>query len=237
MKIIIISVMCLFIFTNCLSAQVIDEFNSPNLDKKLWEMKKVGKASYEVKDGVLTMSSPSVESGIILYHPRNIVDMDITFEIKLNTAGLVDNIVCGSLAEIMEPQLNDNINNNLEASLFFTVDKCYVKQDPVVIGQKPPNPAGMEGQYEKNGWNIVQITFSKSKGKVTFVINGKTIGEVDINKDVKQRFFFITSDPYTSHYTGEVKIEYVKFSGPGALSLAVVKTDKLTITWAKLKIN
>lgn len=236
MKIVIISLL-LFIASNYLSAQVIDEFNSPNLDKKLWEMRKVGKASYEIKDGVLTISSPSVESGIILYHPRNIVDMDINFEIKINTAGLVDNIVCGSLAEIMDPQLNDNINNNLEASLFFVADKCYVKQDPVVIGQKPPNPAGMESQYERNGWNIVQISFAKSKGKVSFVVNGKAIGEVDINKDVKQRFFFITSDPYTSHYTGEAKIEYVKFSGQGALSLAVNRVDKLPVTWAKIKYN
>ncbi|MGB9596315.1 MAG: hypothetical protein ACPL7B_08545 [Candidatus Poribacteria bacterium] len=236
MKTIIISMVFLFLVSNYLIAQVIDDFNSPNLDKKLWEMRKVGKASYEIKDGILIMSSPSIESGIILYHPRNIVDMDINFEIKINTAGLVDNIVCGSLAEIMDPQLNDNINNNLEASLFFTVDKCYVKQDPVVIGQKPPNPAGMESQYERSGWNIVQISFNRSKGKVTFIINGKIVGEVDINKDVKQRFFFITSDPYTSHYTGEAKIEYVKFSGQGALSLAVSKIDKLPVTWAKIKI-
>ena len=234
MKIILLSILCL-LFVNQLFAQVIDEFSNPNLDPKLWEMKKVGKASYEIKDGVLTMSSPAVESGIMLYHPRNIVDMDITFEMKLNTAGLVDNITCGSIAELMDPQLNDNMNNNLEASIFFVPDKCYIKQDPVVIGQKPPNPAGMEGAFDKGGWNVAQITFSKSKAKVTFVVNGKTIGEVDENRDVKQRYFFITSDPYTSHYTGEAKIEYIKISGPGALSLAVNETGKLATTWAEIK--
>lgn len=119
--------------------------------------------------------------------------------------------------------------------MFFTPANCYVKQDPVVIGQKPPNPAGMEGAFDKGGWNVLQITFSKSKLKVTFVVNGKTIGEVDENKDVKQRYFFITSDPYTSHYTGEAKIEYVKISGPGALSLAVNQSGKLATTWAEIK--
>ncbi|MEK7396267.1 MAG: hypothetical protein AAB116_04975, partial [Candidatus Poribacteria bacterium] len=65
MKIIFFLIFCL-LFANQLFAQVIDEFNNPNLDPKLWEMKKAGKASYEIKNGVLTMSSPSVESGIML---------------------------------------------------------------------------------------------------------------------------------------------------------------------------
>jgi len=35
----------------------------------------------------------------------------------------------------------------------------------VVIGQKPPNPAGLEGPYEKE-WNIVEIIFSDTTWKV-----------------------------------------------------------------------
>lgn len=230
----LLSVFCLVGSVNPLMAEVIDEFDNPKLNPKLWEMKQVGKASYTIKGGFLTMTSPAVDSGIMLYHPRNIEDMDITFEIKLDVSGVVNNITCGSIAKLMEPQLNTNINNNWEATFFFVPGKWYIKQDPVVIGQKPPNPAGLEGQY-KPDWNIVEITYSESEGKVIFVINGKETGVVDKNPEVKERYFYISPDTYTSHYTGEVKIDYVKISGPGSQGLAVDPLGKLAMTWAVIK--
>ncbi len=220
---------------NHLHAAVVEEFTSPQLDKNLWDMQSVEKASYEIKDGFLTMTSPSLESGIMLYFNRDIEGMDITFEVKFDASGIVDNIVVGSIAQIMEPQLNDNINNNLEATLFFTPANCYIKQDPVVIGQKPPNPAGLETVYEKE-WNVIEITFSETNNKVSFVVNGKKLGEVDKNKDVKERYFYVTPDPYASHYTGEMKVEYINISGPGAAVLSVQQLDKLATTWARIKI-
>jgi len=59
---------------------------------------------------------------------------------------------------------------------------------------------------------------------------------VDKNKDVKERYFYITPDPYASHYTGSVKVEYIKISGPGAAALSINELDKITTTWAKIKI-
>lgn len=229
------SIMCFTVFLSFLQAAAVEEFTSPQLDKKLWEMKSVEKASYEIKDGVLDMVSPSLESGIMLYFNRDIEELDITFEVKFDASGIVDNIVIGSIAQIMEPQLNDNINNNLEATLFFTPANCYIKQDPVVIGQKPPNPAGLETVYEKE-WNVIEITFSEANNKVSFVVNGKELGEVDKNNDVKSRYFYVTPDPYASHYTGEMKVEYIKISGPGSAVLSVRQLDKLATTWAKIKI-
>jgi len=217
------------------SADFIDEFNSPNLDKKIWDIKTVGKASYEIEDGVLTLESPDTDSGAILYHPRNLQDKDITFEIKVNVSGLVENISMGFIAALLEPQVNTDINNNVESTFYFVPDNWYIKQDPVVIGEKPPNPPGLEGQYKKADWNVVQIDFSKSKGKITFYINGKEAGQVDRNADVKERYFYLTPDPYTSHYTGVAEIDYIKISGPGAASLAVEPGGKLASIWGQLK--
>ena len=205
----------------------IDEFEAPKLNEELWEMMAVGDASYEIEDGVLTMTSPGVDSGIMLYYPVDVDDVDISFEVQLDTSGLVDNITVGFIADLMEPQINTDINDHWEANFFFVPANWYIKQDPVVIGQKPPNPPELQGPYD-HGWNTVKIDSSESKGKITFFLNGKEVGEVDKNPDVKSRYFYITCDPYTSHYSGEVSIEYVKFGGTGAPSLAVGPVGKLT---------
>jgi hypothetical protein len=214
------------------AAEVVDEFDSPALDEELWEIKVAGKASFEISDGALEMSSPAVESGIILYYPVNVEDVDITFEVKLDSSRMGENLTVGFISEPLEPQINTEINNNLEATFYFVAGNWYVKQDPVVIGEKPPNP-GIEGPYDL-GWNTVTIDSSESKGKITFFLNGEEVGEVDKNKDVKTRYLYITCDPYISHYTGETSIEYIKISGPGA-PMAAEPMGKLASTWGGMK--
>ena len=130
----------LIFLSNHVLADFIDDFDSPNLDKKVWALKLVGKASHEIKGGTLKIESPAVDSGAMLYHPRNLQDVDITFEIKVNVSELGDNISMGFIAALLEPQVNTEINNNLESTFYFVPDKWYIKQDPVVIGEKPPNP-------------------------------------------------------------------------------------------------
>ena len=184
----------------------------------------------------MKIESPATESGAILYHPRNLQNVDITFEIKMDPSGIKDgNISVGFMAALLEPQINTEINNNIESTFYFTLDKWYIKQDPVVVGQKPPNPPGMEGQYKKGDWNVVQIDFSKSEGKITFYINGKEAGQVDRNKDVKERYFYLSPDPYTSHYAGELEVDYIKVSGPGTAGLAVEPAGKIASIWGQIK--
>ncbi len=231
----LICLLTIIFLSNQVLADFIDEFNSPNLDKKVWELKTVGKASYKIEDGVLKIESPAVDSGAMLYHPRNLQDEDIIFEIKVNVSGLGDNISMGFIAALLEPQVNTEINNNIESTFYFVPANWYIKQDPVVIGEKPPNPPGMEGDYKKADWNIVEIDFSTSAGKITFYINGKEAGQVDRNKDVKERYFYLTPDPYTSHYTGEVEIDYIKISGPGSAALAVEPEGKIASIWGQIK--
>ena len=231
--------MALFMFLFSLTivqlsmAETIDQFDVPTLNEDLWEMKLEGDATFEINDGVLTMTSPGVDSGAILYYAEDVESVDISFEVELDTSGVVDNITIGFIADIMEPQVNTDINNQWEASFFFLPGNWYLKQDPVTIGTKPPNP-GIEGPYDP-GVNTVKIDCSESKGKITFYLNGKEVGEVDKNPDVKSRYFHITCDPYTTHYSGEVAIESIKFDGTGAPSLVVQPVDKLTTTWGNIK--
>jgi len=219
--------------TQSLMADAIDEFDLPKLNEELWDMMVVGNASYEINDGILTMISPGVDSGAMVYYPMDVDDVDITFEVKLDTSEVVDNITIGFIAELMEPQINTDINNHWEANFFFVPANWYVKQDPVVIGQKPPNP-GIEGPFDP-GWNTVRIESSETKGKITFFLNGDEVGEVDKNPDVESRYFYVTCDPYTSHYSGVVDIEYIKMTGPGAPTLAVKPVGKLATTWGQVK--
>jgi len=215
-------------------AEAVDEFDLPGLNEELWDMQIVGDAEFEISDGILTMMSPSIDSGAMVYYPVNVEDVDITFEVNLDTSGVVDNITVGFIADLMEPQINTDINNHWEANFFFVPANWYIKQDPVVIGEKPPNPPDLQGPYDPE-WNVVKIDSSESKSTITFFLNGKEVGEVEKNQDVQSRYFYITCDPYTSHYTGEVAIDYIKIGGPGAPTLAVQPTGKLTTTWAREK--
>jgi len=86
-----------------LAAEVVDEFDSPELNEELWEIKLAGKASFEISDGILKISSPAVESGAILYYPTNVEDVDITFEVKLDASAMGENLTVGFIAEPLEP--------------------------------------------------------------------------------------------------------------------------------------
>jgi hypothetical protein len=48
---------------------------------------------------------------------------------------------------------------------------------------------------------------------------------------------FNSPDPYTSHYTGSVLIDFIKISGPGAEELAVEPEGKLATAWARIKAS
>jgi hypothetical protein len=216
---------------NSSMAQLRDEFDAPTLNEALWEMRNVAGASFDISNGILTMTSPAVESGSMLYYPVNVEDIDISFEVRLDTAGLVDNITVGFIAGLIDPQVNTEINNHWEANFFIVPANWYLKQDPVNIGEKPPNP-GIEGPYDA-GWNVVKVENSESNGKITFFLNGEEIGVVDKNPDVEQRYFYITCDPYTSHYSGAVAIDYIEIEGEGIA--AVEPVGKVATSWGRLK--
>ena len=228
----LLPVVYLMTFLNPLMAgEVTDEFDGPNLDSKLWVIKEAGNASHSIKDGVLTMSSPTVDSSSILYFPINIADLDITFEVAMDTSSMGDHIVMGGSAGLMEPAINTEIGWNWLSLFLLVPNNAILKQDPDQPGQAFP-PTASEVPYDP-GWRVFKIEFGEDK--TIFYIDDKEVGEVEKNKKLEERYFHLSPDDFTSHYSGEVAIEYIRISGPGADVLAVAPVDKLAATWAKVK--
>ena len=142
--------------------QAIDEFDSPVLNEALWNMKSIGDASFDISNGVLTMSSPAVESGIMLYYPENVEDVDITFEVNLDTSGVVDNITVGFIADLMKPQINTDINNHWEANFFF------VPANRFSLRQHLLHPPKHEQIRDKRGRDEEIERTSKGNGGVAY---------------------------------------------------------------------
>ena len=214
-----------------MAGEVTDEFDGPNLDSKLWVIKEAGNASHSIKDGVLTMSSPTVDSSSILYFPINIADLDITFEVAMDTSSMGDHIVMGGLAGLMEPAINTEIGWNWLSLFLLVPNNAILKQDPDQPGQAFP-PTASEVPYDP-GWRVFKIEFGEDK--TIFYIDDKEVGEVEKNKKLEERYFHLSPDDFTSHYSGEVAIEYIRISGPGADVLAVEPLGRLATTWAKVK--
>ena len=211
-------VACLVAFLNPLVADVVDEFNSPELDPELWEIKEAGKAWYTIENGILTMTSPNVDDSIILYFPINIADAEINFEVKMDTSAMGEHIVMGGLAELMEPATNLEIGYNWLSLFLLVPGNAILKQDPDKPGVAFP-PTDSEVPYQA-GWSVFEIRFTKDK--TVFVLDGKEAGEVDKNKSLEERYFHLSPDDFTTHYSGEVKIDYIKISGSGSLDLLSV---------------
>jgi len=176
-------VVCLVGFLNPLVADVIDEFDSPELNPELWEMKEVGKASHTIKGGMLTMESPDVSSGSALYHPRNIADMEINFEVKLDTTNIGDHIVLGSIALFEEPQENLKIGFNWLALYLLVPGKAILKQDPDEPAEEAyflnfngnSWHAGDDFNSPKmndTAWHHVAVTFDPASGTIKSCVDG-----------------------------------------------------------------
>jgi len=166
-----------------MAGEVTDEFDGPNLDSKLWVIKEAGNASHSIKDGVLTMSSPTVDSSSILYFPINIADLDITFEVAMDTSSMGDHIVMGGSAGLMEPAINTEIGWNWLSLFLLVPNNAILKQDPDQPGQAFP-PTASEVPYDP-GWRVFKIEFGEDK--TIFYI--ETTGSCNI--ELRSTFLYI----------------------------------------------
>ena len=124
-------IICIFVLyllsSAALAGQIFDDFESPELRKDIWDIKVKGNAEFKIEDGILTLSSPEdAESGIILYYPVNLEDMDVTIEMKLDSSGVGNSIFIGFLAALLAPQTSTDINNNYQASFYFRPDNFLI---------------------------------------------------------------------------------------------------------------
>lgn len=83
----------------------------------------------------------------------------------------------------------------------------------------------------QGGWHTYGI---EVKGKhVRFIVDGKLQAEAD--NVVKDRYFIISVDPYTSHYSGTWTIDYIQLTGESVVSSAIESDGKIAVTWGNIK--
>jgi len=208
-----------------IAGEFTDEFDSKQLNEDFWEMKPEGKASYEIAGGKLTMTSPGVNDGILMYWKKPIGDEDFSVEIKAeinpSTEGAA---VINFIKEMLPPMLNTTINPKWLSVLWCgtAVGNAWV------INDDNWKRTAVKGPEFEGIWKA-----EIKGGKIHWYFDGKEVIVVD--KVAKERYACFGPDTYTSHYSGEMTIDWIKLSGPTVPSAAVEFAGKLSVLWGELK--
>ena len=200
-----------------------EEFDSDKLDENYWEIKAEGNASYEIKDGQLTMTSPGEADGILLYwRGGDISEEDFSIEIKATVAPNTNNAgVISFIRKDLPPTLNTTINAEWKTMFWCGTNTpgWYINDDDWI------HTAATGPEFE-GVWK------AEIKGdKIHCYFNDEEV--VTVDKIPEQRYLCIGPDTYTSHYSGEMTIDWIELSG--ATVVAVQPAGKLPAAWGKLK--
>ena len=218
----IICIFVLAIWTNPLIAgTIVEEFNSKNVNEDLWEVKSVGKASYEIKDGKIILSSPKPTDGIILYYKEEIKDEEIIFEVKTDPSGIVNSGYI-TFMKINTPPEVSNVYNPLRLAQFRLKSDNYRVRDENI-------QTVVDGNFG-TGMHVFKVEVVENG--INFYFEGKLVAE-KVKKIAKTRFFAVSPDPYSDDYQGTISIEYVKISGPDIM--AVNGIGELACSWGEIK--
>jgi len=200
----------------------IEEFDSGTLNEGFWDMKAEAGASYEIANGQLTMSSPGVEDGILMYWNAPISDEDITVEIKASVTTDTNNAgVLTFIKSDTPPTANTVINGEFAAMVW-----CGANTPGWYINNDDWKNSGVNGPEFEGIWKA-----EISGNQIHFSFNGAEVVVVD--KVQSERYLCFGPDTYTSHYSGEMTIDWIKISGP---TIAAVQPEgKMPVMWGKLK--
>jgi len=208
------------------SGEVFDDFNKPTLNNELWVVKTAGKGKFEIKGGKLSLLSPKVPDGVMLYWNDKIAENEFIAEAKADTSGIKDGgIVLGFIDEMLTPTVNTTINSHWLAHFVSRgVAGWYINDDDYSHEGDTKNKTGNETDAI---WKI-----EIKNGKITFYVDNKKIVTTDKTK-TGPRYLTMSPDTYTSHYSGDLVIDWIKLSSPAILS--VHPADKLSVTWGFIK--
>ncbi len=201
--------------------QLVDEFTAPQLNEDLWVIMEVGNASYEIKDGKLILSSPDVTDGIILYYKDEVIEPGFSFEVKLDSSGIVNSGYVTTMAIMTPPEMSD-VYNALRLGQFRLKADAWRIRDETIQTILDGTVKGDMGVYR----------IDLEEDMLRFYFDGEEVAEIP--KVAETRFFCISPDPYAEDYSGEIVVEYIKVSAPW---VAVEAAGKLTTLWGKIKIK
>jgi len=204
-----------------------EEFDGNKIDATLWEVMAEGDASYKIENGQLTMTSPDEADGILIYwRGGDISDVDFSFEIKATVSAETNNAgVISFIRTDLPPTLNTTINGEWK-TMFW----CGLNTPGWYINNDDWKSTGTEGPEFEGVWKAA------IKGdKIDCYFDDEKV--VTIDKIPEERFVCFGPDTYTSHYSGEMVIDYIELSGPTVPDTAVEAAGKLSAVWGMLKIE
>lgn len=227
-KSVVTATILLAVFLHTVAAfagEFIDEFDESKLNEQFWVIDAVGKADYEIKDGKLTLFSPNVEDGIMFYYVEEIKDDDLIIEAKINVSGIADGGLVGFMDGIIPAQLNTEMHKHMHAQFGWVTPTEWGVNADFYGGRL------FEGVYQGDE----HIFTIEPKGNdIIFSVDGEEMGKAP--READSRFYAISPDCYTSHYTGTMVIEYIKLSGEN-VSSAVQPSDKIAAVWGGIKFS
>lgn len=226
----LLTVVCLVSFAlavlcwapKAIAGEFVEEFDGNVLNEDIWEMRAEAGASYKIENGTLTMTSPGVSDGILMYWKGDVDSADFTVEIKATVAPNTNNAaVIAFLDQDLPPTLNSTINPEWMGMVW-----CGANTPGWYINDDNWTNTGVKGPELEGIWK------AEIKGnKIHFSFNGQEAVVVD--KVAEDRFLCFGPDTYTSHYSGEMAIDWIKVSG--ATITAVEPTRKLPVMWGELR--
>jgi len=206
--------------SKAIGGEIVDEFSSPQLNEELWVIQKAGDASFDIKDGKLTLSSPSPTDGIIIYYNVEVKDPSFVFEAKVDSSGIVNSGYV-TTTKTMTPPEQSNTYNPLRLAQFRLKPDSWLVRDESIQDAANGNV--------KSGMHTYRIELGDDN--LMFYFDDKEVAEVP--KVAESRFFSVSPDPYLDDYSGEVIVEYIKVSAPWII--AVNSLGKLATQWGDVK--
>jgi hypothetical protein len=202
-----------------------EEFDGDSLNTNLWEAMVEGDASYKVADSEITMDSPGVPDGLLIYwRGGDITNEDFSFEISAVVSPDTNNAALIAFIRVdLPPTLNTTINAEWKNMFWCGTNTpgWYINNDD---WQRTP----AEGPEFEGVWRAEIVG-----DKIRHYFNDEEVGVID--KIPEERFVCFGPDTYTSHYSGSMTVDYIELSGPTVKDAAVDASGKLATAWGMLK--
>ena len=202
-----------------------EEFDGNKLDTTLWEAMLAGDASYQIADGEITMDSPGVGDGLLIYwRGGDITNENFSFEISAVVDPGSDNAaLIAFIRDDLPPTLNTDINAQWK-NMFW----CGANTPGWYINNDDWQNTGVTGPEFEGVWKAEIVG-----DKIIHYFNDEEVGSVD--KIPEERYVCFGPDTYTSHYSGSMIVDYIELSGPTVKDAAVDASGKLATAWGTIK--
>jgi len=219
-----------------------DDFTSGNLED-VWEITKTPEAKYEIKDGMLILSTEVTEGTIYLWYKEAIsLNEPVTIEARINpgTAQNVGDGMVGFLNTKQEAEdLNDtNMNAIKRGASYYWVDVSI--QEIRARAELPDNTFSQVDHKDFGEDKFFVFKIELTADKVTMWLDGNEMQSVNrVDANYIERFFHITPDGANDkHGPSTWTIDYIRMTGPKIPELysnAVEPSAKTTTTWGRIK--